>query len=157
MFPLNNYASIFTPPFLFFSKSNFTPDLEHGGKYKLQKLVVQITQYWCNEGSSLLAINLPQVWQGIWTCEDEHWNPSLGWSHYRHFFPEVSSSEAERSEFFLATLPLEFFVPLAGGSTATFDLTWSFLPWIFYWISMGSWPKIFFFLAYYYSLSDLFY
>lgn len=117
---------------MFLSNSSFTPEREQGGKYKLQKLVVHITQYWCKSGSSLFAISFPHVWHPTWTWEAEHWNPSLGWIHYRHFLPESSSSEAERSDPALTSpLPLAFLAPLAGESTTAFDLAANFLPWIF--------------------------
>lgn len=159
MFPLNNSASIFTADLLFFIKSSLTPDRAHGGKYKLQKFVVHRTQYWCSEGSSLFAISFAQVWHWTWSWEGEHLNPFLSCIHYLHFLPELSSSEAERSDPVLArVLPLDFRPPLdEGGSITAFVLAATFLPWILYLTSIGSCPKIFLFLAYYYSLSLLFY
>jgi len=159
LFPLNNYASILTTYLLFFIKSSFTPDLAHGGKYKLQKLVVHMTQYWWREGSYLFAISFAQVWHCTWSWEAEHLNPFLSCMHYLHFLPELSSSEAERSEPVLTRpLPLDFLAPLdEGGSITAFVLAATFLPWILYLISIGSCPKIFLFLAYYSSLSLLFY
>jgi len=68
--------------------------------------------------------------------------------------PESSSSEAERSEVVLARpLPLAFLVPREGGSIVALDLAATFFPWIFSVILMGSCPKMFFFFAYYSSLS----
>lgn len=160
MFPLNNYSLIFTPDLLFFNKSSFDPDRAHGGKYKLQKFVVQRTQYWWSEGSSLFGISLAHVWHWTWTWDDVHLNPFLSCKHYLHFFPELSSSsEAERSDpVLMSPRPLDFRTPLVeGGSITALVLAGIiFFPWIFSGISIGSCPKIFFFLASYSSLSLLF-
>lgn len=147
-----------TADLLFLIKSSFTPDLAQGGKYKLQKLVVQITQLWWREGFYRFGINLAQVWHWTWTWELEHLNPSLSWRHYLHFLPELSSSEAERSDPVLTrALPLNFRPPLdEGGSITAFVFAAIFLPWILYCRSIGSCPKIFLFLAYYSYLSLLF-
>ncbi len=48
--------------------------------------------------------------------------------HSLHFAPESSSSEAERSEVVLASLPLAGLRPLDGGSTSALLLAGTFLP-----------------------------
>ena len=123
-----------------------------GGKYRLQKYVVQIAQHWFKVGSSLWAMSLPQVWQPMWSWVAEHWNPSLAATHSLHLSLS-SSSEAERSDDARTNcLPLP---RRAGGAFSTFFFSIT-LPWIRYLTLKASNVNIFLALRSYYSLGSRF-
>ncbi len=104
---------------------------------------MQRVQHCISLGSTLPAISLPQLWQPTWTWVAEHWNPFLEARHYLHL-SFSSSSEALKSETALDILARP--LPLAGGaglSALAFEITGAGLPWIFYWMLIGSKLKIF--------------